>query len=201
MQHIIECLTSMPECLRNLDLRSVLTNGKVEAQLKTFLGISWVADNPRGRAYLMDERFGLPGGFDLVAFEDLEPRFWIETKCDFAADRARAERSARDALRQVDRYTSHDSLPGDLRECPAYIVHFLCSLPSEGQYPGWASGPFDKHRVSEGDGRRLTGLELRSLYREIDSKNLKRIYRTKHLQIRFDTGKLDAVVVKMQKGE
>lgn len=132
MTQIIPYLKAMPKC--GLDLRSALTNGKVEVILKTFLGIAWVGSAPmRKRSYLMDKKLHQP--LDFLAFEGGKPKFWVEAKCDFAAHPSSVQASARDAVRQVRAY-----LPGlrrELQECAGYIVHFLCPLPDDGNYPEW----------------------------------------------------------------
>lgn len=132
MTQIIPYLKAMPKC--GLDLRSALTNGKVEMMLKTFLGIAWVGSAPmRKRSYLMDKDLDQP--LDLLAFEGGKPKFWIEAKCDFAADASSVQASARDAVYQVRTYVP--GLCRELQECPGYIVHFLCPLPEDGHYPEW----------------------------------------------------------------
>lgn len=132
MSQLLRYLKAMPRC--GLDVRSLLTNGKVEIQLKTLLGIAWVASGAsRNRSYLMDKRLDAP--LDFLAFEAGRPKFWIEVKCDFAADGSSVERSATSAVNQVGTYSSR--LRRELRLCPAYIVHFLCPLPDDEHYPDW----------------------------------------------------------------
>ena len=154
MQQIIDCLKAMPECLCGVDLRSVLTNGKVEMQLKTLMGVAWVnRQRANQRSYLMDKKLYAP--LDLVAFEQGQAQFWIEAKCDFAADEPSVQRSARDAMKQVVDYTQ--KLPTELLLCPVYIVHFLCPLPDEEQYPEWIDVFDDFAGSSEYTPERLIG--------------------------------------------
>jgi hypothetical protein len=142
-QVIIDVCQAMPEVFQGLNLEAALTNGKVEAVLKTFLGITWVAGAValgEHRTYLMDKQFGTGAGIDLVAFQQQQPMFWLECKCDFASDPRRARASAKKAFKQVRRYVPN--LPGTLRErpgyvIPGYIVHFLCQLPMAEEHPEW----------------------------------------------------------------
>jgi hypothetical protein len=136
VSELLECLRSMPRVLARIDLRAVLTNGKVESPLKTFLGITWVATGAR-RTYLMDKRFADAARLDLVAFEDGQVRFWIEAKCDFASDRPAAQRSAQCAIDQIQRYSA--AIPPQLKSCSCFIVHFLCDLPERDDHPAWVT--------------------------------------------------------------
>lgn len=142
MHEIVDCLRAMPNKLKGLDLCSALTNGKVEMQLKTFFGIAWVAAG-HDRSYLMDKNMGKPGKMknvnaplDFVGFDGEEASFWFEAKCDFAKG-PWAKKSARDAIEQVRTYRGR--LRGELQNCEAYIVHFLCPLPQVGQHPEWVT--------------------------------------------------------------
>lgn len=57
------CIGIMRKLLRLLPVNCLLTNGKIEKQLKFFLGAAWQHGNPVTRAYSMDKR---PfGGFEL----------------------------------------------------------------------------------------------------------------------------------------
>jgi hypothetical protein len=133
----------MPETFQDINLQAALTNGKVEAVIKTLLGITWVAGAAalaQHRTYLMDKRFGMRAGIDLVAFQQQQPMFWMECKCDFAQDPRQARVSARRAFEQVRCYVPN--LPRILRErpgyvVPGYIVHFLCQLPNREEHPEW----------------------------------------------------------------
>lgn len=185
----------MPKVLKARTIRSILTNGKVEMQLKTFLGMAWTASarRPHRRTFLMDKRFG--PRLDLVAFEGDRPYFWLEAKCDFAADRDLAQRSALRALDQINGYMRHPTLPHHLRQCPAYIVHFLCRPPDREEYPSWAGDRFDSLRAHDGDDQRLAPKELQAFYEDNDHGGS--IDATSHLAIDFDCGTLGAVVVKM----
>jgi len=157
LREIIACLKGMPQRVRG-NLSSALTNGKVETHLKTLMGITWATQQRRGRprSFLMDKKLGAP--LDLVAFEQGVPQFWIEAKSDFVADELSVERSASRALAQVRSYAQR--VPTELRECPAYIVHFLCPLPDDEQYPGWVE-VFDRLR----ENREYALKELEDYYR------------------------------------
>jgi hypothetical protein len=133
--------------LKSLNSESLLVNGKIEMQLKVFIGTAWEAKDPEERAYVMDKGFKRPrkrrrgtgtstpasrkgvvvGGLDLVAFQGKFPRFWLETKCSFFEHRDDGVKSARSALEQVRRTSNR--LLDDFRQCPAYIVHFINSTP------------------------------------------------------------------------
>jgi hypothetical protein len=123
-------------------IRCLLTNGNIEKQLKVFIGIAWVEAAPAQRAYVMDKKLG--GAFvDLIAFEkvlensreEIQPKFWMETKCTFAE--CRQDGIARGALNQAVTYWG--DMHQDVKKCPGYIVHFLCSLPKRGDalLPSW----------------------------------------------------------------
>jgi hypothetical protein len=165
LSELLECLRSMPRLLNNIDLRAALTNGKVEVPLKTFLGITWVGTGAQ-RTYLMDKRFGGNARLDLVAFEQNQAKFWVEAKCDFAADRQAVERSAQSAIDQVQSYAA--ALPAELKPCPYYIVHFLCELPNTNDYPEWVTAfnplrgktPYTSREVGDYYRGRITGLGL-----------------------------------------
>jgi hypothetical protein len=198
MCEIANCLNAMPRCFGGLDLSSVLTNGKVETHLKTLMGITWVAgqaDSQR-RSFLMDKQFGaddetetrLAARLDLVAFEGNVAKFWIEAKCDFAADRTSVERSARKALRQVWEYGQ--ALPAELQGCPKYIVHFLCPLPDEDQYPDWVDG-FEPLIMGGGE---YTGEDLHAYYRAYARDHLP-IREIRSVEIDFEPN-VSAVIVK-----
>ncbi len=122
----------------------ILANGKIEKQLKLFLAIAWIRGG-RNRACVMDKRFN-GRELDLLALQNAKPRYWIETKCDFREAPREAEDSACDALEKIYRARAafhgsgeeDDDEPADdkvaafteeVRSCPAYIVHFLNSVP------------------------------------------------------------------------
>jgi hypothetical protein len=77
----------------------VLANGKLEKQLKLFLATAWIRRG-RNRACVMDKRCNRRE-LDLLALQNAEPRYWVETKCDFRESPREAKKSARDALRKV----------------------------------------------------------------------------------------------------
>jgi hypothetical protein len=163
---MVEPLNAVRECFANMNqLQSfrdsiwLLTNGKVEKQLKAFLGESWANCNREHRAFIMDKKFDvrLEGTehfvidqfekrksieLDLLVFDrdtDLiaAPTFWVEAKCSFVNDAGdintsaiKAVGQACDALRRLRR---------EFDRCPGYIVHFLINLPKENdpRLPGW----------------------------------------------------------------
>jgi hypothetical protein len=158
-QTIKNLVMSMPRVFGHLDLRAVLTNGKMEGALKTLLGITWVAQ-AEGRNYLMDKRLNR-AAIDLVALDNRTPIFWMETKCDFAKDRTAAFRSAETAVEQVRRYTPLLQRHKELRGKPGYIVHFLCPLPDEPDLD-WFRG-FSRLRKKK---KVISPRELESWYRQ-----------------------------------
>jgi len=124
---LVQHIKKIPETLGNLPIRYLLTNGKVEKQLKFFVGAAW--ENVKlKRAYVMDKRFN-NRELDLLAFEDGKPKFWFEAKCSFRNDHPNVESSARDAIRQVELINSN--LQNDISQSDGYIVHFILSLPEK----------------------------------------------------------------------
>ena len=77
---VLICINAMPNLLGRMPVDSLLTNGKIEKQLKFFLAAAWEHANPAARAYVMDKRPFNGFELDLLAFEDGRPKFWIEAK-------------------------------------------------------------------------------------------------------------------------
>jgi hypothetical protein len=121
--------------LDQLPTNYLLMGGQVEKQLKWLIAAAWQASNPETRAYVMDKEFSRQ--LDLLALENREPRFWLETKCTFRQDQGRSQKVAYDALRQVEEIM--EFLDPALSAVPGYIVHFLSSTPKDQdpRLPAW----------------------------------------------------------------
>ena len=136
---VVRCLRRATRLLEPLGKTDVLSNGKVEKQIKLFLAAAWLERRMRDRACVMDKKFN-GRELDLLALRNGLPKFWLETKCDFREKSKEAEASARRALQQVreTRERLRDPWEGSvplafrdqLRSCPSYIVHFLNSTPA-----------------------------------------------------------------------
>jgi hypothetical protein len=126
----------------DVSVTSLLGNGHIEGALKALLGISLESPGGNGNfAYLMEKDCG--ERIDLVAFQNANPVFWIETKSSFLDRLNNCCAAARDAMAQVGNYLKRIDDP--LQGTPAYIVHFLGSLPNleAGQLPVWATCRFE----------------------------------------------------------
>lgn len=146
---VVQCTNQAVPLLNSLPISYLLTNGKVEKQLKFFIGAAWEKSCNKN-AYVMDKWFSktkqvyemeqhkaiennMDKGFskkmvelDLLAFKDAIPQFWIEAKCSFIDDHNDLTGSAKRAIVQVQ--SNKASLPNCLQSCPGYIVHFTLSL-------------------------------------------------------------------------
>jgi hypothetical protein len=188
---VYQCVSQLSELLEPWQTSSFLRNGKIEMQLKLFIGAAWERGNPGARAFVMDKAFYLPGkasypsgkdekqrrkkkgGLDLVALEDGEPRFWIETKCSFFEDEGNGLECASSALSQADR--TADSLIAELQRCPVYLVHFVNSIPDASHYPDFVSRKFARLRAGAG-ARRLRSGRTDAQMREAHLENLQMYY-------------------------
>lgn len=146
--HVCECLASISPRLRDPNLPSdyLLVNGKIEKQLKYFVGATWQATG-HGRAYVMDKRF--PRELDLLALENLEARFWMELKCSFREDPIDSVQSATRALIQSQRIVAE--IDPHLDQCPGFIIHLVNSIPDEcdPHLPPWVQDKFANLRISD----------------------------------------------------
>jgi hypothetical protein len=124
---VSECIGTMGDLLQLLPVNCLLTNGKIEKQLKFFLGAAWERGNPITRAYAMDKRPFDGFELDLLTFEDGRPKFWIEAKASFQDDWNDVQRCAEKALNQATARIG--SVARRSQGCAGYIVHFLTSLP------------------------------------------------------------------------
>ena len=144
---VCECLASVSPRLQDPELPShyLLVGGKVEKQLKYFVGATWQAMG-QGRAYVMDKRFARE--LDLLAFENLRPRFWMELKCSFREDPTDSLHSATRALIQTQQIVA--ALDPRLSQCPGFIIHFVNSIPDhrDPHLPDWVLDKFAGLRIS-----------------------------------------------------
>jgi hypothetical protein len=58
---VYQCVSQLSELLEPWQTSSFLRNGKIEMQLKLFIGAAWERGNPRARAFVMDKAFYQPG--------------------------------------------------------------------------------------------------------------------------------------------
>jgi len=168
----------------------VLTNGKIERELKFLMAAEWESASERKglRACLFEKEFsGVPLDFVALQKESInagtgKPQFWIETKCDFAEHSISGD-IAKKTLDQVGRYfeqivnygeptviqnddsgddepTFHSRLAG----CDAYIVHFINKIPTKEDriFPTFVMDKFNKPKKKKAD---LTQEKLINAYK------------------------------------
>lgn len=127
-----------------LPLGHVLTNGKVERELKFLMAATWEVERVGRGACLMEKGwFGCL--LDLIALEREPnvrtaalPKCWIETKCDFSELAGDGTRIAEGALDQIGMYfeklrtptEEDDDFRQQLMNCDRYIVHFINHTPT-----------------------------------------------------------------------
>lgn len=158
------CVNTMAQLLQLLPVECLLTNGKIEKQLKFFLGAAWEQGQPKTRAYVMDKRPFDGFELDLLAFDNCVPQFWIEAKSSFKDDWNDVTRSARKALRQAEARINSDALRP--QNCDGYIVHFLTSLPDVAtKIPRFMMDAFDALRNTPPSNLDQRAYELETLYR------------------------------------
>jgi hypothetical protein len=143
-----------PEFVQVLHL---LSNGKIEIPLKYLISGLWMKEGTTARRHcVMDKDFN-GAQIDLLALEsvsagntapgNLQPVFWMETKCNFAAKPDETEKAVSGNVKQflrilkaVDseqwprpRVSTSEEVETfrSVWQCEGYIVHFLNSLPSE----------------------------------------------------------------------
>lgn len=134
---VLACIRGMQSLLELLPVKYLLTNGKVEKQLKFFMGAAWEKPFPESRASATDKRPFQNLEFDIVAFENRSAKFWAEVKCSFRKDNNDVMKSAVKATNQA--MTRIDRVPRADLNCDGYIVHFLNSLPEidQSQLPAY----------------------------------------------------------------
>lgn len=144
---VLSAVRGMATILNSFSSAYSLTNGNVETLLKNVFGMAWIG-TLTSRAYVMDKQFkrtdtnGRGPAIDLVAFDNREPQFWVETKCTFAECGEAAKRTATEALLQAWEYRTN--LASQLEGHPGYILHFLSSVPQRTEFglPLWVLQKF-----------------------------------------------------------
>jgi hypothetical protein len=133
---------AMANLIADLPFQDVLTNGKIEMVLKSFLGAGWKLGAANARQFLMDKHFN-GQHLDLAAFQNNNLVFWLETKCSFLQHRADVVRSAETAIEQILGHIQILQDPNfdnhlDFANADKYIVHFLLTVPDRVHVPVWA---------------------------------------------------------------
>lgn len=182
---VLSCLKSLRRLLQPLCDTDVLSNGKIEKQIKLFLAAAWLEGGMEDRACVMDKKFN-GCELDLLALRNRQPRFWLESKCDFREKPTEAKASARRALEQVrkarqklaqswaarnKKATAPTRFRYQLRRCPAYIVHFLNSTPADArQRYGWILNRFNLRGESPSDAQAMKPSALGQFYMGCSSR-------------------------------
>ena len=130
---VLATVLNMQHILAAVPVRYLLTNGKIEKQLKYFMGAAWEAGNPGTRATATDKRPFNAFELDVIAFEAAIPHFWAELKCSFNQDNNDVRKSATKAVNQAT--VRRAGIPAAMFNVPGniihgYIVHFLTTLPA-----------------------------------------------------------------------
>jgi len=144
----------------------------------------------------MDKRPFDGCGLDLLAFENADQSFFIETKCTFAQDPRDVWASAYRALAQTETlYASLAANPGDLSSqflaCHGYIVHFLNSVPhpEDRLLPAWLRARYPR-------GRPVNPADLEAFYRD----NREPRYNSSVVLKIWDELRVYAIVVQLKPG-
>jgi hypothetical protein len=202
---VLQCLSKVDSMLTDFVSLDVLANGKLEKQLKLFMAAAWMRQATDSvRACVMDKRFNRKE-LDLLALEAAGPAFWVETKCSFREDPTEARISALDAIAKIRAARlalDEDSWPEDppsgdmdlfrkaIRKRPAYIVHFLNSVPKQnGAYPEFVIRKFPSKPPKDVEW-------LRSFYAEQSALFGDETVRCMHTNIYRSNPRIDAMVLR-----